>query len=265
MTDSNGIEHKYTAIGRELPEDLVKILNMGEVNYQSQGDPYFLFTNTPGEVASFFNRLSNTEMIDESLKFSNSQLRSLSDELKMGEALKASLLDRIHSLYWVEDCLSDLNDLELLNESYSAIHRKHECLSNLITIIQGLNASLAQFPQFIDVEKSLLDISTILNQYSITDTSKSKLMGLVNQIEHTKQQQQNTFLNPELDSMVQFLEKLYKELTDVLAIKNKLDTILESIHKVNDVFKLQNRTILDFEKEFSANFPNVCPLCGAEK
>jgi DNA repair protein SbcC/Rad50 len=65
-------ETKFSAFGQSVPEEIIKALNINEVNLQMQFDQPFLITETPGAVAQHFNQVAHLEKIDQSIK----QIRS---------------------------------------------------------------------------------------------------------------------------------------------------------------------------------------------
>jgi DNA repair exonuclease SbcCD ATPase subunit len=56
---------EYKAMGGDVPEPIVGLLNLTEANWQGQHDPPFWFSLTPGEVARQLNKIVDLELIDD--------------------------------------------------------------------------------------------------------------------------------------------------------------------------------------------------------
>jgi len=52
---------KWEKVNKEVPDDVTKIINFGELNIQRQLDKPFMITATPGEISKTINRITKLE------------------------------------------------------------------------------------------------------------------------------------------------------------------------------------------------------------
>lgn len=65
----------FKAIGNKVPEEIAKLLNLSDYNFQQQLDPHFWFSDSAGAVSKELNRIVNLELIDSSLGKIASEVR----------------------------------------------------------------------------------------------------------------------------------------------------------------------------------------------
>lgn len=73
------------AFGSDVPRDVAKLLNFGEINCQQQHDPPFWFAASAGEVSKRLNEIINLGVIDSSLAFLNNATRRTTTEISICE------------------------------------------------------------------------------------------------------------------------------------------------------------------------------------
>lgn len=138
----NGMEFK--AVGIYVPEEVEKVINMNYINFQSQFDPHFLLSNTPSEIASFFNKIANVEKIDDSIIRVNSKIKKIDSELKYEEERKSKIEERIKMFDPLQDFEDEVEKVERISElidriensinKINEISESYDDLDKLITI-----------------------------------------------------------------------------------------------------------------------------------
>ncbi len=71
----------FAGVGVNVPDEIVDILNLGELNIQDQNDKSFLITETPGEVARTINRITKLDRADEWIKDLNTRIGVCNKEI----------------------------------------------------------------------------------------------------------------------------------------------------------------------------------------
>lgn len=116
-----GMHDSFKAFGQGVPQDIQDILNMSKINIQYQLDTPFLLSETPGEIARYFNRIVDLEIIDVSLKNADSRLRKVKSEKEHQKNEIQTLEHELQEYTWIEDAEKDFILLEkqekVLNQS----------------------------------------------------------------------------------------------------------------------------------------------------
>jgi exonuclease SbcC len=121
-------EKKLEAIGQDLPEEVAKLLNLTDVNFQNQLDAHFLLSESAGEVARFFNRTIRLDIIDTLLAAVESKKRKNKAEVEaLTEAVKA-YGEELEGLSWLETADGYLAKAEVLDEKVKAARKDRAVL-----------------------------------------------------------------------------------------------------------------------------------------
>jgi exonuclease SbcC len=121
-------ENIRMSAGNSVPEEVVRILGMGEVNFQKQHDPHFLLSLSSPELTRKLNEYANINDIDHSIKF-------LRRNFTQNQAAQDQEKDTIKN-----------TDLEL--EEYSK-------LDEMIKLVDSMEDTIAK------LEKEKQDINTL--------------------------------------------------------------------------------------------------------
>lgn len=78
-------DHKYEAFGNDVPNDVTKILNVTEINFQGQHHLPFWFGETAGEVSRRLNGIVNLSLIDTTLSKMSSMLHESRTRVEMAK------------------------------------------------------------------------------------------------------------------------------------------------------------------------------------
>ena len=71
----DGDGHVFKAIGSDVPEPVVELLNLDPLSWQGQMDAPFLLSESPGEVARVLNEVADLDKIDTAVTNVNRMLR----------------------------------------------------------------------------------------------------------------------------------------------------------------------------------------------
>lgn len=129
--DENGYkigEKKLEAIGQDLPEEVARLLNLTDVNFQNQLDAHFLLSESAGEVARFFNRTIRLDIIDTILAAVESKKRKNKAEAEALALTVKGYSEERAALEWIETADSYLAKAEALDEKLKGMRRDRDAL-----------------------------------------------------------------------------------------------------------------------------------------
>lgn len=192
------------AVGRDVPKEVSDALNMNEVNIQKQMDAPFLLSDSPGEVARFFNKLIKLDKIDIYLSSIESKKRKTRDSLQLATENKDKTEKELQQYTWTdkaENLIVKLKELAALSEELykntqllkqqindkrnldSTIQQVTETVDNGITIIRKLEATTEQKESLYKETTALSELleTYIKNKQTISDFTPviTKAIGLV--------------------------------------------------------------------------------------
>jgi exonuclease SbcC len=173
---------EMTAFGTDVPQEIVHALNMTETNYKFQHDGFFLLSDTAGEVAQFFNKISHLDKIDKGVRFLKSQIRSQNNTVK---ANKAFIKDKKTKYKQYKRLLKNETDLEVVESSMSNLRRSQNAIKNLSKLLVHLQQTKKQLNKLRKQQEIAPAVNKNINRLSAikqTNDKKKTLLNLITKI-----------------------------------------------------------------------------------
>ena len=114
-------KNAYKAFGRNVPEEITKVLNLSDVNIQAQLDSPFLVTGSAGEFAKIVNKITKLDKCDV-------YVASLTSDINATKRLINSIDDEIDDM---EESLAKLEGLEKLQKLFKQIEELEDLIEDL--------------------------------------------------------------------------------------------------------------------------------------
>lgn len=147
---------KFKAFGTEVPEEIAKLLNVGEVNFQKQNDPLFWFASSPGEVSRQLNQIVDLGIIDDAMANIATQVRTAKTEVQIRQADLANARGNKERLSSVVELDEALQEVERLETNYQTLHEDVASLEALVSQATEARKTLGRAAQVMDDAEDLL-------------------------------------------------------------------------------------------------------------
>jgi len=248
-------EQKLKAIGKDLPEQVSEFFNLNSVNIQKQLDSHFLLSESPGQIAKFFNDLVNFEEIDLYLTAIDSKKRECNKELKMCNADIEELQTELDEYYWIDEAEKLLNQFEKFESKVSEYENNIRAIENLIEEINELQTIADNFPDVETAENLLSELEEITQEFTELDQEIFSLENLLDTINNTN------IPNLDIESANGLVKKCLKfesSISEKEEQVNDLENLIESIAAASNKISEYDISIKDLEKKL----PDMCPVCG---
>jgi hypothetical protein len=121
------------AIGRDVPSDVEKALDITEINIQEQLDPHFLLSDSAGEVARILNRTIRLDDIDKLLALVEQKKRATKNSSEQASLQLNQINDELLALSWIDDIDMLIQKGQTLAESVTLMKKIKDALSVLVT------------------------------------------------------------------------------------------------------------------------------------
>lgn len=123
----------YKAFGQgNVPDDIERLLNVGDINWQRQHDPPFWFSLTPGQVSKELNTIINLGLIDDALAYVGSELRKARAIEDVSRQRLQEAQERKTELAWTVDLDARLKELEQFYSSRDGVALKRVRIDELL-------------------------------------------------------------------------------------------------------------------------------------
>lgn len=253
---------KFNAIGTEVPKEIQDILNIKNVNINLQLDPPFLLSETPGAVASHFNRIAKLDKIDTGLQNINSWIRTLTTDIKYKMEQKESLTNELTQFEYLEKFEIDLEVLEEMEKKQIQWNKNYQQLASIIVKTKTIVVNIKAKSQLLSLEPLLDNIFKLKEQKLSLEKDWNKIDGLLDRIEYVRSEietQQDLF---SIEKPVLSLLELYEERKTLENERKGLFKALSSIRSTEIAIAKAKAKFEALYKEYDEVFPDKCPLCG---
>jgi exonuclease SbcC len=249
---------EYRSFGSNVPDDVKKILNVSEINFQGQHDPPFWMFLSPMEVSKQLNTVVDLTIIDSTL----SNIQTIRNKAKsrhefIEEGLNKAKLDVLR-LQWV-DRASLLVELAInLEEELESLGGKLVRLKQDVTLIHSYTRRIQKIAQILKKKEEL----------------DRKLEGN----SHLLEQRDSLIKKSQEYSKIQLQIARIPDRSMVDQIMTQMDAYLnasrryESIKKKSSLLKDLKEQLCRIERSSTAMKKNLeealkthCPLCGRKQ
>lgn len=257
----NGV--KYEAMGSDVPQEIVDVFNLTDINIQTQHTPYFLINDSAGKVAEKLNELVHLDIIDKLFRNINSRVTESKRKINESEELINELTASIDSFKYLDEVSTLLSDID--NEASAVSDREAdlEHLQRLLTRIAATESSIAQSTGTISLGARCAAINREIKDYLVKHNEAQELTALVSDAKD-----QDEKIATEKDWLT--VEDRAKELIADIEAWEKMDCEIRLLRKTSASIKEQME-LIDADRMSLAALKNqlksllkkttICPVC----
>lgn len=242
-----------SAIGSKVPDDVQALLNLSEVNIQSQDEHFFLVDKSPGKVSRELNKVAGLSEIDHAIKNIKSDTRVIKSDLGAKKAELKAVDDKILALKWVSDAEEDLNKLLDLEKTINIERQTRERLKESVIRIENerRQISLMLPDSFGEDIKAILQLKSEIISLQKKETDLKAHILRITRL-------QNEF-NTKSSIDIRSIEKQYLELSNMITELNEIQDILDEIKLLS--VNLNNLEIDIKRTAVESGKFEFCPTC----
>lgn len=262
LTRSKGKENKYkldgaefVAFGTSVPETIQQFLNVDELNIQSQHDPPFWFSLSPGEVAKRINQIIDLSVIDRTLAETSKRIRTAKIEMNLIEARVKQAEQQLEELIDVPRQQAAFESLEQLSEELESLHARRNRLQELQQQGRQEERSAERVQKQLQSLVGVLKVGLKLEQSTEQQKRIKNLIGSANS--ELKWLQKSTGDLSSLEAKKQRVEQLERDQEQLLSLLEEAEEISEKLVKTTE-------EISEVRTRIEAETGGICPACGNE-
>lgn len=256
-------EQELKAIGADVPEHIKKIFNMNDLNFQHQLDQPFLLSDTPGSVATHFNKIARLEMIDTAVQSVSKWLRSISQEFDRQHANKKTYQTQLENFNFLPEMEQAVVTVEKQEEEKQLLQKNSTQLSVIVQTMKKIQVQ-------VDLYQPLIRLSPFVEEICAQEVEKAKqedlqkdLQSLLRKIQQTNRQL--VFLK-QIQVLRKDVEEYEVEGTTLSKLQQKYRQLKDKLLNLKEAQKnidILSVTVKNMEVQFKKEMPDICPLCGA--
>jgi len=201
---------EYASLGQDVPEDIVKFLNLTSINLQTQHDSPFLLGETSGFVAKYLNDIINNKKIDSSQHYIKQKLRKKSIQTDLiKDEIKENRKD-LKTFTWIKEVEINIIEAEKIENIIADLETKYDFIVDNLESIDEIKRELKEHNKILKYEGAVEEFFEICSQVEKKRTEYAELSRLLINIDNQNVQIKKQSYNKRI-----LMEKL-KEITPLV-------------------------------------------------
>ena len=254
-------DKEFKAFGTKVPTEISDVINMNDINFQSQFDSHFLLNKSGGQVASFFNELANFEKIDSSLIAINSNIRKIKSEVSVKQDLKKGMKQTLKDFAYLKDAEKDLKALQVLDDEKNTLLTKYNRLLKILDALENIETDIEVKSKLIPLLDDIDMIESNITAKANIKKRKNKLQLIFNEFVYNEKQQQKHDKKAKLENSVVTLLQLYSSKAILHTKFELLDNLYTNILLTDKSILKAIKTSKQLSKQFHKEMGSQCILC----
>jgi len=228
--------------GVGVPDEVMAVTHIDEINIERQHDDYFLIRLTPGNLGRYFNELVGLENIDQTFETINRIQSENNSSLKLKEEKLSEADEERKKLNFIDDCEVMFMELNYISKQQNERYKRHKKLTDKINELNILDT--VDYDPIITAAQKIIDMFEGQKQNKVI---KRKLIDLAEE-----------YSNKIID--LSGYDKIEKQVEKIKQLKLLKNNILSAVNDYpgKDTTEAE---IVAVQEELREIAPE-CPTCG---
>jgi chromosome segregation ATPase len=250
------------AIGNNVPDNIKQLFNMDSINIHRQHSKHFLLGETSGDVGKFINGIVNLDVLSESPKYAESEVKSARKKVRYAKDNITITEKELKNYKWVDDFEVKLSRIEKRQQILDVKIQERDNLEQAISIYDEFKSGLEQYT-YVDDLVSRVNKLLVFRSDIVKLTPEIEL--LQNAIGEAESLQEELDLYQDFGTIVDRNNDLLKQVKIVSDMKseyNQLSTAFENYEELQSEYNDLSLEVEELHRQFDELMPDQCPLCG---
>jgi exonuclease SbcC len=175
IESQDGEREEFSAYGTTVPEKVTELLNISDIAFQSQLDPYMLILSTSGQIATTINKITGIDSSDQWIKDINKALTGLKAEKTVLNNSQKNLAADVASYSGIDEIKAKILKAQELDYEYDKIIRDSNAILDLINVNSATSMKLDSVTGHLTTLQSLVNRLGTIDQEQASIGSKMAL------------------------------------------------------------------------------------------
>lgn len=254
----------FEAFGTDVPKEIQQVLNLSEINLQSQLDSPFLLSDSAGEVAQHFNRVARLDKIDSAQQMVQRWIRELTSDIKYVEGQEKKLQEDLTKFDHLQKFEIEVEVLEDTEKQRKNMQSRFAKLDKLNWDIIETGAYIAQESDKLKIEPLLDKVLKQIENRNELKNKSLKLQSLLSNLHMNYCEQDSCGMYVKLEKPVLNVLGLINTRKPLLPTFSTLNKLLSSINSIDTLLKEKSVNLSVESALFKKEMGDTCLLCGSK-
>lgn len=258
-------DQPFVGFGTNVPDEIQNLLKIDEINLQQQLDSPFLLSETPGNVAQYFNRIANLDQIDKTTSNINSAIRKINADIKYYQEQVNKYKQELQAYPDLDLIEHTLNRLERKEARLDDMNNQKYKITHTIQKIQYLDLKIKDVGYIVQWESDVNKLLTSIDSEKQLNKEIDDLQDTLNELSRLQTEITEITAMVKTEGLVDTLLQKYTLLDQMGADADRLESYIDNLTYYDKNLLKMQQNASKLEMQFKTNFPDVCPLCGTPK
>lgn len=266
MTEGDPDSQEFKAIKTDVPEEIQAALNLNEINLQTQLESHFLLSRSPGDIASYFNKIAHLNKIDRGMSNINRWLKRVTTSFQSNKDRLEELKENLAEFSYLEGLETKIIRLEGISTRIDEKSLEADGISSLIRDIEKVDLDIVGVEHYVSADGLVGEILEIQDNINTRFDEICKIIELTNVIDGlNKEIKQTEFIMP-MGGLVDDILAVDNKINDITLQKRRLQNMVLDLSEIDSRDEQLEIEIGRLEKLFHDNLGKgkICPLCGTK-
>lgn len=151
----------FNAIKGDVPEEVQKLINLEDVNLQTQFAPHFLLTQSSGEVAQYFNKVAHLDKIDTASQNIRKWTKDIQQNIQYQEETLRTLEENLEQYKDLEEIERRVTEIEETEHKIDLVAKEFIALDEICEELKKIDSEVEGYSFLLELEGLVNDIIKI--------------------------------------------------------------------------------------------------------
>lgn len=183
---------EFKGFGRAIPEEVQKFVDMNEINFQKQADPFFMLDWSPGKIGEFLNRITNLSVIDRATSEIKSRIAGGERAIKFTRERITERVKELENYSGLEEADAQLSKIEELHERIQRRSDKIDAGESLLRKLTKTESGISELDRTVNGEPDVLLMVDVLERIMKRKSKMKILQRILGDVEDTAEEIQES-------------------------------------------------------------------------
>jgi len=244
----SGCVEVFKSFGQGVPEKIKSVLNMNSINLSSQFAKPFLLDDSPTDVAKFYNKIVNLDVIDSTISNISKTLKSEKRDLKTEKLKNDEKQEDLKSFNWIEDtekliqsCEKIQKAIKKTKDNWSSLFQKNKEIKE----INEENEKINKITRHKKATNDLIDLNLFIKKKGNLFDELEELENKLNFYRDQKRKADSVIVfEPNVDLLINLNESiqgLRNDHKELLTLSGQLEWAAIQSKKINKTAKHEEK------------------------
>lgn len=243
----------YKAFGFSVPSDITSLLEVNEINFQSQHDSPFWFSESAPEVSRRLNSVVDLSVIDTTLSNIAGAVRAAQERKAIYEERLEDVQEELDKLSPQQERPEDFNRLYTLHKTWKAADQQK---ADLVSLLEKVKAN-----HWEDAQEHSDEIASLFSLAKRSVKISNSCIALADLLEELKETKEASTPPPDFGPVTKAFQTWAETSKRMRDLEQRLQRIQERTVLADNKSAKVKEAELNYHTQIKGR---ACPLCGNE-